>query len=138
MSLGAVFVGLAMMLVSTVVLADPYLRKKHGQPIQSMVPDDSLVPDKYAVLIPLRDLDFDFQLGKIAEEDYLSARVELMQDAAEAMKAHDRRDQAMDPKIEVLVRRLRALSSDAMTCRNCGSQLKSGDRFCSSCGLELA
>lgn len=138
MSLGAVFVGLALVLVSGVVLADPYVRKKHHRSIQSRVSGDSLGTDRVVVLMALRDLDFDFQLGKITEEDYRTARMMLMREAAVVLQAQDRQDQALDAEIEAQVQSLRALKMDHPTCRRCNSPLKSGARFCSSCGSQAA
>ncbi len=138
MSLGAVFVGLALVLVSGVVLADPYVRKDHHRLIQSRVSGDSLGTDRVVVLMALRDLDFDFQLGKITEEDYRTARMMLMREAAVVLQAQDRQDQALDAEIEAQVQSLRALKMDHPTCRRCNSPLKSGARFCSSCGSQVA
>lgn len=138
MSLGAVFVGLALVLVSGVVLADPYVRKKHRRSIQSRVSGDSLGTDRVEVLMALRDLDFDFQLGKISEEDYRTARMMLMREAAVVLQAQDRQDEALDAEIEAQVQSLRALKMDHPTCRRCNSPLRSGARFCSSCGSQAA
>lgn len=138
MSLGAVFVGLALVLVSGVVLADPYVRKKHRRSIQSRVSGDSLRKDRVEVLMALRDLDFDFQLGKINEEDYRTARMMLMWEAAVVLQAQDRQDEALDAEIEAQVQSLRALKMDHPTCRRCNSPLRSGARFCSSCGSQAA
>ncbi|MEE8121835.1 MAG: zinc ribbon domain-containing protein [Anaerolineales bacterium] len=138
MSLGAVFVGLALVLISGVVLADPYLRKNHHRSIQPRVSGDSLGTDRVEVLMALRDLDFDFQLGKISEEDYRTARMVLMREAAVVLQAQDRQDQALDAEIEAQVQSLRALKMEHPTCRRCNSPLKSGARFCSSCGSQAA
>ncbi len=138
MSLGAVFVGLALMLVSGVILAAPYLRKNHHRSIRSQVSGGSLKTDRVEVLMALRDLDFDFQLGKITAEDYRSTRMMLMREAAVVLQAQDRLNQALDAEIEAQVQSLRALKMDHPTCRRCNSPLKSGARFCSSCGSQAA
>ncbi len=138
MSLGAVFVGLALMLVSGVVLADPYIRKNHYRSIQSRVSGDSLRTDRVEVLMALRDLDFDFQLGKITEDDYRTARMMLMREAAVVLQAQDQQDQVLDAEIEAQVRNLRALKLvDDPTCRNCDSPISSGDSYCSHCGSQV-
>ncbi len=138
MNLGAVFVGLALMLVSGVILAEPYIRMNRHRSIRSRVSGGGLGTDRVEVLMALRDLDFDFQLGKISAEDYRTARMMLMREAAVVLQAQDRQDQALDAEIEAQVQSLRALKMEHPTCRRCNSPLKSGARFCSSCGSQAA
>ena len=44
-----------------------------------------------AILIAVRDLDFDYQTGKFTEEDYLAQRENLMQSGVEILKQIDAR-----------------------------------------------
>src|SRR5512140_2088471 len=42
-----------------------------------------------AILISVRDLDFDYQTGKLAEDEYLAQRERLMQRGVEILKQID-------------------------------------------------
>lgn len=78
-----------------------------------------------AVLEALRELEFEYETGKVEEEDYRQLRARY---AAEAIEARDAgagslgRDEAAD----------RAL------CAVCEASLSPGARFCARCGTEIA
>jgi hypothetical protein len=77
-------------------------------------------PEKEALVAALRDLEHDFETGKLSVEDRDRLRRDLKREALKSM-AHP---QAGKP------------SSAPGTCR-CGNVPSAGDRFCSACGSAL-
>ena len=75
---------------------------------------------KEAAIEALRELEFDFQTGKIEDEDYQALRRRWARQAIEA------RDELGEPTASVEGR-----------CPTCGSDTKPAARFCSRCGSPL-
>ena len=55
----------------------------------------------------LQEVEFDFQLGNLDEDDYRSLREHYMRRALSALKSRHDRQQALDDAIEEQVRKLR-------------------------------
>ena len=87
-----------------------------------------------AALSALRDLDFDFQTGKVSQEDYPNVRAQLVAEAAKYVEA----ESAEEARLEALIRARKAAMASETPCPQCGKKVDAGARFCSSCGTELA
>ena len=61
--------------------------QSEGQPTLSALAQ--LQAEHEAVLISVRDLDFDYQTGKLTEDEYLAQRERLMQRGVEILKQID-------------------------------------------------
>jgi hypothetical protein len=95
----------------------------------------------------LRDLDFDHQTNKVADEEYASQRRTLV---AEGVKILQRLDElaALDtsPEADPVEASVLAMRGDgaipapaetALHCPQCGAKVKAGDAFCGLCGAGL-
>ncbi|MBN1220320.1 MAG: zinc ribbon domain-containing protein [Anaerolineae bacterium] len=118
-----------------------------------------------AALAAVRDLMFDYEMGKVAAEDYAMLLPKTKLEAARIRRQIDQLgrqefeiDPALDAEIETLVAQLRndkpngneilhrdveaeieALKNTRFdACPNCGRFIQTGDAFCSSCGQSLA
>ena len=122
---------------------------------------DGLLSQRDAEYDALRDLDFDFQMGKLSQSDYTSLREKYKARAAVALQQIDaiggngdgaeveeqvaqlraaKRTALPDDAIEREVARLRA-SKDAtsnLRCAKCGTPYRAGDAFCAKCGKKLS
>ena len=79
----------------------------------------------------LRDLDDDFETGKIAESDYRTLRDELRARAVALLQAE--REMA-----RTAARAAPAAPTSPPGCPGCGSPPRAEDRFCGRCGTQLA
>jgi len=86
------------------------------------------------VYTELRELEFDYRVGKVAADDYAEAREQLENEAARILQAIDVEIKAIDEEIEREVRRLR---ENRRTCPSCGAAIAPTARFCPSCGEPL-
>jgi hypothetical protein len=80
-------------------------------------------PEREALFAALRDLEHDFETGKLSAGDRERMRAELRDEAARALAA--RRDGA------------RPGSTAAEPTCECGRRAATGDRFCAACGKPL-
>lgn len=166
MNLGVILLLIALLLSVTMFLAAPllggYTRRLAAENRQM----SSLLAERDRVISALQELDFDFKLGKIPEEDYPVQRAELLQrgadilkkldtlSAVEASNAEARLEQAVearradsaqapedlsDDEIESMLaarRRLRKTKSTGF-CPHCGKSVLATDQFCPNCGKKL-
>ncbi|HKK93021.1 MAG TPA: hypothetical protein VJ925_06280 [Longimicrobiales bacterium] len=96
-------------------------------------------------LLALRDAEYDYQMGKLNEVDYLELRAELQAEALEAMKAVEAEknggpgaaDAGTREMIEAEIAAVRAGLRTGTTCTGCGHGNPPGSRFCASCGEAL-
>lgn len=106
-----------------------------------------LLAGRNRVYRALRDLDFDHQTNKIADEEYASQRSALV---AEGVRILQRLDElaALDASpeadpVEASVLALRqggattAPAEVSLHCPQCGTKAKTGDAFCGRCGAGL-
>jgi hypothetical protein len=89
MDLGAILVLLALLVGVGLFLAAPLMRRPpRGYSLQS--PEaSSLLAERDRVINALQELDFDFKLGKIPEEDYPVQRTALLQRGADILRRLD-------------------------------------------------
>ena len=126
----------------------------------------TLLAERERTLSALQELDFDYRLGKVPEEDYPTQRANLLQKGAAILKRLDeltsqtgnaskdsdiehaiasRRKKKSagsltDDDIESLVlnRRKKRITKTAGFCPKCGKAVLASDKFCPSCGNLLS
>jgi hypothetical protein len=122
---------------------------------------DGLLSQRDAEYDAIRDLDFDFQMGKLSQSDYATMREKYKARAAVALQQIDaiggngagtpveeqvaqlratkRAAPPADDAIEREIARLRAGKSTAsdLRCATCGTPYHAGDTFCAKCGNRL-
>lgn len=151
----AIIVGLILLLAASWFVLKPF----RGRPRAGQAAAGTIRPAeaRTAALSALRDLDFDYQIGKISEEDYPGLRAQLVTEAARHMGP----ESEDEDRIEAMIRARRSPAgkkacprcgkgfsggpefcphcgeSLGPACPSCGKPIKSGDLFCRSCGSKL-
>lgn len=152
MSTASIFLGLALALVVLPFVVEPFWRRGRGsRRLARTALADTAGASKDAALVAVRDLDFDFQTGKVTEADYQPLRQQLLLAAAQAASAEATARPAartpggarVDDDIETAVRELRlsrhaAHSPAPATCATCGTVAAGTDKFCGHCGAALS
>lgn len=146
MEFGSILLAIALCLLVAAFIARPFIEKALPQGEAARASD--LITQREAVLIELRDLDFDHTTGKLAEDDYQTQRARLVARGAEILKALDQLPSAapqtsiaspFDDEIErqVAERRQKLATTTVTTCPNCHKPIQPNDNFCPSCGAKL-
>jgi hypothetical protein len=85
---------------------------------------------KEVLVVNLADLDFDFAMGKVSEDDYMSLRNSLKRQTLKIME-----------QMEVIAGgepvSTQAATASSTSCSSCGGAAPRGARFCPSCGSLL-
>lgn len=105
----------------------------------------SLLLQKEMLYVAIRDLDFDFQTGKVDQKDYGELRQQFEREAVDILRQLDAVDPLVmfDHEVERQVVGLRrrhsstARDSGQETCPSCSTALESDDNFCPACGQAL-
>lgn len=160
MSIGSILLGLSLLILVGLVLAQPFLAKEEREP-RPHSRKQQLLTQKEAILEEIRALDFDYDTGKLPEEAYQPQRAALMAVATETLKALDELgteapDDDVALQIEAAINRVRSqrqatgkvdvlvktttvpVNGHAKFCTACGAKVDASDKFCATCGNKLA
>jgi hypothetical protein len=159
MDIAAIILTLAVFILVGLYLYTPYLHGYGRRVTREEHQLSALMAEQDRVLSSLRELDFDFKLGKIPEEDYPAQRTSLLQKGADLLRKIDSltetngltsqavtaarksrpRKAVSDDSLESMIamrRKSRKGSFDGF-CPKCGKPVVANDRFCPSCGKAL-
>ncbi len=158
MDLAAILFLIALLLAVGLYLATPLMNgatRRSGEETQEV---SALLAERERLLNALQELEFDFQLGKIPEEDYPAQRADLLRKGAEILKKLDALAPARpiraskvsvaasgsageltDDEIESMLaaRRKARKTKSAGFCPRCGKPILITDQFCPNCGKAL-
>ena len=154
MDLGFIFLAVALIGLVIFVVAQPFFERVRVASRDNAAAEQ-LGAQRDSILTAVRDLDFDHVTGKIADEDYTAQRALLMARGADVLKQLDSAgvvEEAQSIEQAIADRRRSArptveapTTSEAPTpsvaptlsCPDCGTAYRAGDRFCSGCGRAL-
>ncbi len=146
---GITILGLALWLILF-----PFFEKHTRGWIDSRLPflnqRQHLREEKRKLVTALKELDFDFETGKLSADDYKQLREKYEGKAIAVMKEQDvleakwkeaerriplktqKEETSVEPQKEKPVE-----STDASNCPNCQAKTQATDRFCPQCGTSL-
>lgn len=159
MDLAAILFLIALLLTVSLYLTTP-LMDRHSRPsAEEPQQVSSLLAERERLLNALQELEFDFQLGKIPEEDYPAQRADLLRKGADVLKKLDalaasrpasvqvaesaaasgKGGTLSDDDIESMIaaRRKARKTKSAGFCPRCGKPILVTDQFCPNCGKSL-
>jgi hypothetical protein len=87
---------------------------------------------KAAIYESLRDLQFEYRLDKLSDEDYQTTKVELQKQLAHVMAETDRIKAEMG-----IVTPPPAPRAKKFTCESCGASFDKALKFCGECGKPM-
>lgn len=147
--LAAVLIGLAFYLVALPLIHEGRRRSTRTTPVVSQQERlAELLAQRDAAFQALRELSFDYKVGKITDDDFTAFEAGLKQHAAETLRALDQWEAEADGDLEsvmedAILSRKAALSMDetaepdGRACARCGRPALVGDKFCGACGAVL-
>jgi hypothetical protein len=99
-----------------------------GPALEEEAPEDGAEVEKAALIDSLRDLEHDFETGKISAADRNALRAEVRREALQALS----RARSLEPAADSA-----AAEAESTAACECGQHPHPGDRFCSGCGKHL-
>ena len=108
---------------------------------------DRLMDRKTVIYRNLKDLEFEYAMGRLSEADYRRLEADYKNDAAtileklDTLGASEDLDNAMEKEIASRKAKLfgpgPGRASETQQCPSCGAEIISGKKFCADCGQRL-
>lgn len=160
MDIGSIFLILTLAVVVVIFIARSFLEPGVEKQKLYAVPAaqekehlwSELLAERDRLLSSIEELDADYDLGKITEEDYREQREALLKAGADVLRQIDlvklertrttqgrEKPSPQDDELEVLIaaRKSKAAQSNTSFCPQCGNILKPDDIFCTKCGTKV-
>ncbi len=154
MQITAIFFTLAILILVAIYLYAPFLERRARRVTPEEHELSALMAERDRVINSLQELDFDFKLGKVPDEEYPTQRASLLQKGADILRQIDAiapqptSTQDVDARIEKAIASRRADASVAkpevsdedvesmISARRKSSKEKSSG-FCPKCGKPV-
>ncbi len=134
-------------IILLVYVLKPLLQKKYKLvyvPFLKINEKDNLVKKKDEVLAALKEIDFEYQLGKLSEQDYQELKKEYEINALKILKQLDSKNNgnSKNDLIEEEIKAYRFKKTEAHSetqkefkyCTQCGTKADINFKFCNNCG----
>jgi rubrerythrin len=168
MQIVSIFFALGILILVGVFLYMPFLERRARRVTEEEHEASTLLAERERVVNSLQELEFDYSLGKVPEEDYPTQRANLLQKGADVLRrldelvpvktqsakdarmeraiaarrknGADKQDAPTDDDIESMLsaRRRGRKGKSAGFCPKCGKPVMASDKFCPSCGKTLS
>ena len=89
MELTAIFLSLAVLILVAIYLYAPFMERRARRVTEEEHELSALMAERDRIINALQELDFDFKLGKIPEDDYPVQRSTLLQKGADILRRID-------------------------------------------------
>ena len=104
---------------------------------QPVSPFQHLDERKAAIYENLRDLQFEYRVGKLSDEDYQQTKKDLQKELAGVLAEVDRIKQQLSPNGAVQPPKPEPKPVDPLACPHCGAKFQQALKFCGECGKPM-
>ena len=94
---------------------------------------------KAAIYENLRDLQFEYRVGKLSDNDYQLTKKDLQKELATVMAEVDRVKAQLGVKVQSspVVPAVKTRVADSFTCPHCNARFEQELKFCGECGKPM-
>jgi hypothetical protein len=129
----------AVVLVVGTILFTLFVRTQDIPEAPAVSPTAHLDERKAQIYENLRDLQFEFRLGKLSDADYQKTKVDLQRELAKVLAEID----TVQPPVPVQRKAAAAVAqskpkADGTACPHCGATFARPMKFCGECGKGMA
>lgn len=129
----------AVVLVIGTLLFTLFVRSQDVPEAPAVSPTAHLEERKAQIYENLRDLQFEFRLGKLSDADYQKTKLDLQRELAKVLAEID----AVQSSVPVQRKAAAAVAQakpklDGRTCPHCGATFPQPMKFCGECGKSMS
>lgn len=125
------FIGIVLVIATALFVGYPLWQKSaRAANFKSNHQAEDWQARKEEIYAAIRDIDFDYRMGKLSQEDYSTLREQYKGEAINLMKKID--------ALALGARPAKGKKTASKFCHNCGEPAGAGDKFCTACGESLA
>ena len=129
-------IALASLITIGVIMFIVSVRARDLPPPEPVSPFQHLDERKAAIYENLRDLQFEFRVGKLSEQDYQHTKLDLQRELAGVMAEVDRvKGEIAAGKIPVAAAEI--VKAAAYVCPSCKAEFAQPLKFCGECGKPM-
>ena len=128
-------VAIAALLAVGALLFTLVVRTKDLPEPEPVSPFQHLEEQKARIYENLRDLQFEYRVGKLSDEDYQRSKLGLQAELARVMQEIERVGQA--PAAATPVKTPPKPKATGNTCPHCGARFPQAMKFCGECGKGM-
>jgi hypothetical protein len=128
----------AVVLVMGTLLFTLFVRSQDVPEAPAVSPTLHLEERKAQIYENLRDLQFEFRLGKLSDEDYQKTKTDLQRELAKVLAEIDTVQPVADQKKAAAAVGQSKAKADGRTCPHCGAKFPQPLKFCGECGKAMA
>ena len=118
-----------------------FVRAKDIPAPDPVSPTRHLDERKAAIYENLRDLQFEYRVGKLSDADYAQTKLALQKELGVVVAETERILTGKAPEAAAAVAAPQSMAAPAQTafaCPHCGAEFSEAMKFCGSCGKEMA
>ena len=119
-------------LVAITVVFTLSIRTKDLPAPEPVSPTQHLEDRKAAIYENLRDLQFEYRLGKLSDEDYAQSKLGLQKELATVLQEIEAINAAGPKPVK------KAAPPPANVCPHCGAKFAKAMKFCGECGKAMS
>ncbi len=138
----------AMVLLAAVYVVTPLFKEPKGNLEVELLAEtelDRLLNRKAIVYSNLKDLEFEYKMGRLSDADFRRLEAGYKSEAAEILQKLDglgvehNLDDTIERDIKARKERFQgpSRSRDLERCPSCGAELIAGKKFCADCGKRI-
>jgi len=129
---------IAALLVLCALAFTLFVRSKDVPEPVPVSPVQHLEDRKQAIYDNLRDLQFEYRLGKLSDEDYQQTKQALQKELASVLAGIEETLKNMGlPPTPVAKRVVKAVPASGASCPHCGATFPQTLKFCGECGKPM-
>jgi hypothetical protein len=135
----AAIIALASVLAIAVIAFVLRVRPQDLPPVEKQSPFAHLDERKAAIYEGLRDLQFEYRVGKLSDADYQSTKTDLQKQLAAVLAEVDRVREQLGGKAAAVavVAEQPKPAATASICPSCGAKFERNLKFCGECGKAM-
>jgi len=130
-------IAIAALLAVGVIAFTLTVRAKDLPEPEPVSPFQHLDERKAAIYDNLRDLQFEYRVGKLSDNDYQQTKKDLQRELAAVMAEVDRLKVQLNLNGSVPPPQLAPKISDPLTCPHCQAKFAQPLKFCGECGKPM-
>ena len=130
-------IALAALMVISALFLTLRISDKHLPPTESETPMKPLEEAKVRIYEALRDLQFEYRVGKLSDADYQASKQALQQELARVLQQMDAIAPAGKGKPAAAAAAATPAPAKANVCPHCGASFKEKLKFCGECGKSM-
>ena len=128
----------AVVLVVGTLLFTLFVRSEDIPEAPAVSPTAHLEERKAQIYENLRDLQFEFRLGKLSDADYQKTKVDLQSELAKVLAEIDAVQPAAPVRAKAAKAGAEAMVKTSDKCPHCGAKFPQPLKFCGECGKAMA